>query len=53
MDEKLDEYKELFGEPFPLMLVMGMGNDEIIKIIQRCIENGEPYDPDVPDDIVV
>lgn len=53
MDEALDEYRKMFDEPFPLMLVMGMGENEIIKIIQKCIESGDPYDPDIPNDAVI
>ena len=46
MESKLQEYKDKFGEQFPLMMVMGMDDSEIIKLIDGCIESGEPYAPD-------
>lgn len=47
MDKLLDQYREKFGEQFPLMLVMGMSEDDIIKIIEECLEKGVPYDPEL------
>lgn len=53
MDKFLEEYRDLFDEPFPLMLTMGMDDSEIIKIIKASIESGEPYDPEINDGTVV
>ena len=46
MDEIMDKYKERFGECFPLMLVMGMSDDEICELIKECLKNDKPYEVD-------
>ena len=46
MDEIMDKYKERFGECFPLMLVMGMSDDEIRDLIKECLKNDKPYEVD-------
>lgn len=51
MNKKLDEYRKRFNEQFPLMLVMGMDDEDIIEIIDKCLESGEPYDPDISDEV--
>ena len=43
MDELLDKYEEKFGECFPLMLTMGMSEEEIKYIIKVCLDNDYPY----------
>jgi hypothetical protein len=45
MNEKLDQYREKFGEQFPLMLVRGFDEGRIIKMIDQCIRDGTPYTP--------
>ena len=50
MNELLDKYRDKFGEPFPLMLCMGMGDESVCKIIKGCVENGKPYDPQLDPD---
>lgn len=45
LDKMLDEYQEHFEENFPLMLCRTMDDEEIIKIIGKCLENDEPYNP--------
>lgn len=52
MNEKLDAYREKFGEQFPLMLCMGMPDKDIIKIIDKCLKSGKPYDPEIEDDVL-
>lgn len=52
MNKKLDEYREKFDEQFPLMLVRGMTDDEIIKIIDECLESGKPYEPKLDPDVL-
>ena len=44
MDELLDKYKEKFRECFPLMLVRGMSEKQIIESIDDCIKNNKPYE---------
>ena len=36
--DKLDEYRKVFGEGFPMIpLAWGRDDDEIIKLIDQCI----------------
>lgn len=44
MDKVLDEYKEKFGECFPLMLTRGMEEKEIEEIAKKCIADNKPYE---------
>ena len=46
-DKLIDEYQERFEENFPLMLCRHMEEDEIIEIIQKCLDDDEPYDPEL------
>lgn len=41
----MDSYREIFGEPFPIMAVYGMGDDEIVKIVKDCIDKRERFEP--------
>lgn len=42
--EALRAYWERFGERFP---TEGMGSEaEIARIIERCLEDGEPFEPE-------
>lgn len=49
LDEAMDDYRMTFGENFPLMMVMGVDEDEIVDEIYECIERNEPcsYDDEV------
>lgn len=47
LDELLDKYQDQFEENFPLMLCRHMDEDEIITIIENCMEDDEPYAPDI------
>ena len=49
-DKMLDEYQERFEENFPLMLCRHMEEDEIIEVIQKCLDDDEPYDPELDPD---
>ena len=51
MDKLLDAYKSRFGEQFPLMLCRGIGDDGICNIIQECLDNGEPYNPELDPEV--
>lgn len=44
MDKLLIEYKDKFGECFPLMLVMGMSDDKICELIKECLETNKSYE---------
>ena len=43
--EAAREYAERFGDGFPLMQFDG-GLEEAVAEIRRCIEAGEPYQPE-------
>lgn len=46
MEDKLQEYRDAFGEQFPLMLVQGMDDDDILAEIEGCLKRGVPYEPE-------
>ena len=48
--EKRDEYWECFGHSFPMLLCMSMEDDDIVRIIQKCLDDGKPYEPDITPD---
>lgn len=50
MDELLDKYKAKFKEQFPLMLCRGLADDRVCQIIQECLDNGKPYEPELDPD---
>ena len=52
MNEKLDEYEMFFNEPFPMRLCMGMPDKDVIKIIDKCLKSGKPYDPEIEHDVL-
>lgn len=42
LETKLVEYAERFGEGFPMIpLAWGNSDDEVIKIIDKCLEDGK------------
>ena len=43
MREKLQNYLDKFEEYFPLMEVEGLTEQEIIDIINRCIQSNKTY----------
>ncbi len=43
MKEKLQDYLDKFEEYFPLMEVEGLTEQEIIDIIDRCIQSNKTY----------
>lgn len=38
-------YKDMFGEDFPLALLAGRQEFEVINILYDCVSNNLPYDP--------
>ena len=52
MNDKLEDYEEMFKEPFPLMLVRGLEDSEIIKLIDDCLESGKSYEPDFEEGVL-
>lgn len=51
MDVLLEKYRARFGECFPLMLCMGMSDEEINQIIQQCLDKDTMYEPDIDSDM--
>lgn len=41
--ELLDEYQAKFVDQFPMMALLGYDVDEIVEIIEDCLEKNEPY----------
>lgn len=39
-------YKDMFGEDFPLALVAGKPEYEVINILYDCVSNNLRYDPE-------
>ena len=39
-------YRDMFGEDFPLALVAGRPEFEVINILYDCVSNNLPYDPE-------
>ena len=44
MWEVLDKYQEKFGDQFPLYMMQGADEEEIIKTAQKCIDIGKPFE---------
>ena len=51
MDELLFKYADAFDENFPMFLFRSADEDEVKTIIQKCLDDGVPYDADVKDDM--
>ena len=47
MERLIKEYIRKFDKNFPLYLIMGMGEEMIIKILKKSIETGVPYEPEI------
>lgn len=47
MEELLDKYRAQFGENFPLIVCLSMGDETICEIIQQCLNDNRAYDPDL------
>lgn len=47
LDKSLEEYQDHFEENFPMMLCRTMEEEEIIEIIEKCLKNDEPYEPEL------
>lgn len=45
-----EEYKKIFGEYYPLMLVRHLSIEEIVESIENCIKYNKPYKPHLKKD---
>ena len=50
MEKLLNEYKEKFNDNFPIFLCRSMEEEEIIEIMQKCIDEGKPYEPELEEE---
>ena len=46
LDKKLTEYAEKFNENFPIFLMIGKSDEEIIRIVQKCLNDEQAFEPD-------
>lgn len=44
LEKLLEEYKEKFGDAFPMFVVRNLDDGEIIKLVQKCIEANKPLE---------
>jgi 2-oxo-4-hydroxy-4-carboxy--5-ureidoimidazoline (OHCU) decarboxylase len=47
IDDLINRYTEAFEQNFPVYLVMGMKEDEIIQAIEKSLKNGIPFEPEI------
>ena len=50
MDELLNQYVDMFHENFPLFCYRGVDENELMTIIQKCIDEGKPLKVELEDD---
>ena len=50
LEEVKAAYEAKFGG-YPAFLLMGADDDYIIAALSKCLETGEEYEPEYPDDI--
>ena len=43
MEKLINEYLEKFDENFPLFMFMGIDEEEVKRIIKKCIDEDKPY----------
>lgn len=46
LDTKLAEYEAKFNDCFPLFAMRGAEEAEVVGIIENCLKNGTPYEPE-------
>lgn len=44
MDELLMQYADKFHENFPIFIVGDMDESELKAVIQKCIDEGKPFE---------
>lgn len=52
MEKLLKEYISKFDENFPLYLIMGMKEADIINILENSIKNNKKYEPEMIDGVL-
>ncbi|MBQ3834639.1 MAG: hypothetical protein II816_03915 [Elusimicrobia bacterium] len=52
MDDLLLEYRDKFGENFPIFCFMGIDEEEVKKVIRECLDEGVAFDTDsIPNEV--
>lgn len=51
-ENAFDSYRAVFDDIFPTEEVPQMTFKEMTEIMLRCIEEGKPFDPEIPDDCI-
>lgn len=51
MDELLFKYADAFDENFPMYLFRTADEKEINAIIQKCLDDGVPYEADIKENM--
>lgn len=51
MDELLFKYADAFDENFPMYLFRTADENEVSAIIQKCLDDGVPYEADFDEDM--
>lgn len=47
MEKLLEEYVDKFNENFPIFLLKGIDEDEIMEMIKKCIDEDKPCEIEV------
>lgn len=47
IENLLEKYVKRFEEDFPIFLVLGMGGEEIRKLLEESLETGKSFRPEV------
>lgn len=51
LEALLNQYVKQFDYNFPIFAVREKGEDEIIKIIQKCLDENKPFITKCPDGV--
>lgn len=51
LDEAIEAYAEKFNDMLPVQFMVGT-EEELVALIQDCIESGRPYDPGYDEDVL-
>lgn len=50
LDNKLQQYRDRFEENFPIFYFRNKTEEQIIQLIDHCIQIGKPYEVEDDDD---
>lgn len=52
LEKLLYQYRDRFDENFPIMVFRGTPDDELMRMIQKCLDDGKPIEVDLDDEAV-